>query len=81
MTTLAVRELSYRTTANDLYNAFSIFGKIQEIRMPLNEMNENKGFAFIVFESRSNAQNAILGMKNFRMDGRVINVEFSRSNQ
>ena len=61
-----------------LQKAFAKFGKIESIDVPLNSTNnQNRGFGFIEFSSKGEAQGAINAMHNMMFKGRSLTVEFS----
>lgn len=69
--------LNFRTTVDDVYKAFSQYGKILDMHMVVNDNYESKGFAFINYEDRQSGQNAIQRMNGQRFDGRVIKVNWA----
>lgn len=63
---------------NHLEKAFKQFGKIESINVPLNSVNnQNRGFGFVEFVSKTDAQSAIDGMNGKQFKGRLLTVEFS----
>ena len=79
--TISVTNLSFRTSIDDIYKAFSKFGKLVECRMMLNDRNESKGYAFIGFSEERDGMRAIEEMDGFHMDGRAIKVGWSIGEQ
>lgn len=76
---IAITNLNFRTTVDDIYQAFSKFGKLNSCRLLLNDRNESKGYAFITYSLTREAQEAIHSMNGFHMDGREIRVDWSSS--
>ena len=72
-----VLSLNFRTTVDDVYKAFSQYGKILDMHMVINDNYESKGFAFLNYENREDGQNAIQRMNGQRFDGRVIKVNWA----
>lgn len=72
-----VLSLNFRTPVDDVYKAFSQYGKILDMHMVVNENYESKGYAFINYEDREAGQNAIQRMNGQRFDGRVIKVNWA----
>ena len=58
--------------------AFGKFGEIVDVHVPVNQAsNQNRGFGFVEFKSREEANTAISTMNNFKFKGRSLTVEFS----
>lgn len=74
MNSIAITNLNFRTTVDDIYYAFSKFGEITECRLILSERNESKGFAFITYKRAHDANAALDQMNGFKIDGREIKV-------
>lgn len=72
-----ILSLNFRTTVDDVYKAFSQYGKILDLHMVCNDNYESKGYAFINYEDRQSGQNAIQRMNGQRFDGRVIKVNWA----
>jgi RNA recognition motif-containing protein len=73
-----VRNLVFDMREKHLQKAFSKFGKIESIDVPLNNTNnQNRGFGFIEFSSKGEAQGAINAMNASMFKGRPLTVEFS----
>ena len=61
-----------------LEKAFKQFGKIDSINVPLNNANnQNRGFGFVEFANKADAQSAIDAMNGKQFKGRNLTVEFS----
>ena len=75
---IIVRNLVFDMRDKHLQKAFGKFGKIESIDVPLNSTNnQNRGFGFIEFSSKGEAQGAINAMHNMMFKGRSLTVEFS----
>ncbi|CDW89490.1 ribosome biogenesis [Stylonychia lemnae] len=73
-----VRNLGFDLKEVHLKKEFQKYGKIIDANVPLkNETNTNRGFGFIEFSTKEEAQKAIDGMNGQKYKGRVIAVEFS----
>ncbi|EAY07225.1 hypothetical protein TVAG_050410 [Trichomonas vaginalis G3] len=79
MSQVSITNLSFRTTPDDLYRAFSPFGELTECRLVINERQESKGYGFISYKSSYCASQAIAAMNGFKMDGCNIVVSLSHS--
>ncbi|OHT11842.1 hypothetical protein TRFO_18518 [Tritrichomonas foetus] len=78
---IAITNLNFRTSIDDIYQAFSKFGELTSCRLQLNDRNESKGYAFISYRRNREATEAINEMNGFHMDGREIRVAWSVSSQ
>ena len=75
---LIVRNLVFDLREKHLTAAFKKFGKIIEVNVPINpSTNTNRGFAFVEFETREMATNAITTMHDSKYKGRSLTVEFA----
>lgn len=74
---VVVLSLNFKTTPDDLFTAFSQYGKIVDLHMVFNDNYESKGYAFIAYETRESAQEAIQRMNGQRFDGGLIKVNWS----
>lgn len=77
MTQVALVNLHFRTSIDDIYRAFSPFGEITECRLMVNDRQESKGFAFVTYKNHMDATAAINNMNGFKMDGNNIVVSLS----
>lgn len=74
---LFVANLSSRIRSRDLKNEFGKYGKIYKVTI-----KEGRDiYAFVEFDSRSDAENAISRLDGKEIYGRRIRVEFSKSNR
>ncbi len=75
---IIVRNLIFDMREHHLKKTFARFGKIESIDVPLNNTNnQNRGFGFIEFSAKQEAQAAITAMNDSLFKGRKITVEFS----
>lgn len=75
---LAITNLNFRTTIDDLFHLFKQYGELDECRLIINERNESKGYAFISYKRSRDAQEAIKDLNHFRLEGREINVNYAQ---
>ncbi len=77
---LFVGNLAFATTEEQLYAAFSEFGRIVKVRMVSDlETGKPRGFAFVEFEDPQAALSAIRNMNDYEINGRKLRVNFSNS--
>ena len=82
MPTIRVTNLSEDTTEQDLGELLSPFGHVTRIRLAKDRVtNYSKGYAFISFTKRSDAQRAIDKLNGYGYDNLILSVEWSRSMQ
>lgn len=79
---LIVRNLQYDIREKHLIKNFAKYGQIIDVSVPLNpENNLNKGFGFVEFKSKEEAQKAIKEMNGQKYKGRLVSVDFALSKQ
>jgi len=77
--TLRVTNLSEDVREGDLSELFGVYGRIQRIFLAKNaETKQSKGFAFITYNTKSDAENAIKHLNGHGYDNLVLRVEFSK---
>ncbi|XP_067931505.1 serine/arginine-rich splicing factor 2-like isoform X2 [Watersipora subatra] len=79
MVSLKVDNLTYRTSVEDLKRTFSKFGEIGDVYIPRDAYTmESRGFAFIRFFDRRDAEDAIDSMDGRSYDGRDLRVALAK---
>ncbi|CAJ1934458.1 unnamed protein product [Cylindrotheca closterium] len=72
---LFVRNLPFGTTEEELSEYFSSYGKVIECHVPMdNQMENNKGFAFVAFGSASDAFQARTELDKKDFQGRLLHI-------
>ena len=75
---LIVRNLVFDINKKHLQKLFAPFGKVTDINIPINQSNNKpKGFAFIQFENKNEADRAVRELNDTKFKGRNIFVDFS----
>ncbi|KAF2275353.1 uncharacterized protein EI97DRAFT_400210 [Westerdykella ornata] len=78
---LYVGRLPFSLNASELREAFEPFGTIQNINMQVHTAGKfkgkNKGYAFVVFDTKENAEKAVAAMNGKDMQGFKIQVEIA----
>ncbi len=78
-TKLFVGNLAYKTTENDLHDAFSAFGTVTEANLMVDRASgRSRGFAFVTMSSPEEAQKAIEGMNGSSFHERQLTVNLAR---
>ncbi|CCF52823.1 hypothetical protein NDA18_002788 [Ustilago nuda] len=67
---LFVKNLNYNTTGADLYQVFSRYGAIRQIR--LGDGPKTKGTAYVVYEEMADAKRASDHLNGFHLNERYI---------
>ncbi|PAV20423.1 translation initiation factor eIF3g [Pyrrhoderma noxium] len=77
--TLRVTNVSEDTTDQDLRDLFSNFGRVVRVYIGRDrETGQGKGYAFVSFEDRANAERAIQKVNGMGYDSLILNVGWSQ---
>lgn len=75
---LFVRNLSYKSTEDSLWNFFSTYGTVTKVKILTNrEDGRSKGIGFVEFASNAECKAALDDAANLNCDGRDIQVNYS----
>jgi cold-inducible RNA-binding protein len=78
-TKLFVGNLSFKTTENDLQDAFAAHGTVVEATLMMDRMTGRpRGFGFVTMGSPEEAQKAIDALHGKPLDGRNLTVNIAR---
>ncbi|KAI8554861.1 hypothetical protein RHMOL_Rhmol05G0129700 [Rhododendron molle] len=76
---LLVLNISFRTTADDLFPYFDKYGKVVDIFIPRDRRTgESRGFAFVRYKYQDEAQKAVDRLDGRLIHGREIMVQFAK---
>ena len=76
---LFVGNLSFKTTENDLQDAFAAHGTVVEANLMVDRVTGRpRGFAFVTMSTPEEAQKAIQAMNGASLDGRNLTVNEAR---
>uniref|UniRef100_A0A1D1ZES2 Serine/arginine-rich splicing factor 2 n=1 Tax=Anthurium amnicola TaxID=1678845 RepID=A0A1D1ZES2_9ARAE len=76
---LLVLNITFRTTADDLFPLFDKYGKVVDIFIPRDRRTgESRGFAFVRYKYAEEAQRAVEKLDGRTVDGRDIMVQFAK---
>ncbi|XP_067623998.1 serine/arginine-rich splicing factor 2 [Eurosta solidaginis] len=79
MVSLKVDNLTYRTTPEDLRRVFERCGEVGDIYIPRDRYTrESRGFAFVRFYDKRDAEDALEAMDGRILDGRELRVQMAR---
>ena len=78
-TKLFVGNLSFKTTENDLHEAFAAHGQVVEANLMMDRMTgRSRGFAFVTMSTPEEAQKAIAAMNGATLGERALTVNIAR---
>lgn len=78
-TKLFVGNLSFKTTENDLHDAFSAHGTVVEANLMMDRMTGRpRGFGFVTMGTPEEAQKAIEAWNGVELEGRALTVNVAR---
>lgn len=76
-TTLYCGNLPYHFEERDVANMFERFGRIKSISVPIDRITRrNKGFAFVDFEQKLDAEDAFYKYNNYNIEGRTLRLDW-----
>ncbi|XP_077214124.1 serine/arginine-rich splicing factor SC35-like [Tasmannia lanceolata] len=76
---LLVLNITFRTTADDLFPLFDKYGKVVDIFIPRDRRTgDSRGFAFVRYKYADEAQKAVDKLDGKNVDGRDIMVQFAK---
>ncbi|OEL31675.1 Serine/arginine-rich splicing factor SC35 [Dichanthelium oligosanthes] len=76
---LLVLNISFRTTADDLFPLFERYGKVVDVFIPRDRRTgDSRGFAFVRYKYADEAQKAVDRLDGRNVDGRNIMVQFAK---
>ncbi|GFO25554.1 splicing factor, arginine/serine-rich 2 [Plakobranchus ocellatus] len=79
MVSLKVDNLTYRTTPEDLRRAFEKYGDVGDVYIPRDRFTrESRGFAFVRFFDKRDAEEAMDKMDGAPLDGREVRCQMAR---
>ncbi|XP_023342635.1 serine/arginine-rich splicing factor 2 [Eurytemora carolleeae] len=79
MVSLKVDGLSHRTNLEDLESLFDKYGKVGDVYIPKDyRTKENRGFGFVRYFNKDDAEDAIDALDGRKFDGRELSVQYAR---
>jgi multiple RNA-binding domain-containing protein 1 len=76
-TKVVVRNVAFEATRKDLMGLFGPFGHIKSCRLPKKFDGSHRGFAFVEFVTKQEAENAMDGVGGIHLYGRRLVVEYA----
>jgi len=75
---LFVKSLSYNSTEDSLYEYFGKYGTVENVKIVYDrETGKSRGFGFVKFATRKEAQACLNDASNINVDGRQVTMTFS----
>lgn len=78
---LHVGNIRFETTEEQLREAFAPFGEVRQVRLIRRKDGRSRGYGFVDFANKEDAQKAIDGLHNKELDGRPITVELANDKE
>lgn len=79
---MLVRRINFRSSGEDLKKAFSEFGEVLDVYLPLDyHTRRPRGFGFVQFANADDAQAAIRGLDGSDIDGSKVEVVLAQQNR
>lgn len=79
MISLKVDNLTYRTTPEELRRQFEKYGDVGDVYIPRDRFTrESRGFAFVRYYDKRDADDAMDAMDGATLDGREVRVQMAR---
>ncbi|GAB4829474.1 hypothetical protein Ancab_019147 [Ancistrocladus abbreviatus] len=79
-TKLIVRNVAFEATEKDLRQLFNPFGQIKSMRLPM-RFGNHRGFAFVEYVTKQEAQNALQALSNTHLYGRRLVLERAKEGE
>lgn len=77
-TVLFIGNLSFGATEDIIWETFSPFGTVQNVRLPVyRDSGNSRGFGYVEFEDVEGAKAAFEGMNGEEIDGRPVRLDYS----
>lgn len=77
-----VSNLSFHTTDEDLKNLFAQFGAVTSAKVIMDrESGRSRGFGFVEMSSDAESKDAMLGLNNKEIEGRVMSVSVAKERE
>ncbi len=79
MTNIFVGNLSFQTSQDELFAAFSNFGAVERVNIVTDrDTGQSRGFAFVEMTDRTAAEASISALNGSELNGRAMNVNEAR---
>ncbi|XP_024158327.1 multiple RNA-binding domain-containing protein 1 [Rosa chinensis] len=79
-TKILVKNVAFEATKKELRQLFSTYGEIKSLRLP-NRLGQHRGFAFVEFATKQEAENAIQALASTHLYGRHLVLERAKEGE
>lgn len=76
-----VRNLAFEATAKDVRQLMEAFGHVKTCRLPKKFDGSTRGFAFVEFATKGEAQKAMDGAHGTHLYGRRLHLEYAKGEE
>ncbi|MBS1955446.1 MAG: RNA-binding protein [Cyanobacteria bacterium SZAS-4] len=73
---ILVGNLAIETTEDSIHKIFSRIGLVQHVSFVVDHKGAHRGFAYVIFDTRIQAQKAVESMNGIECDNRKLTVNF-----
>jgi len=80
-TKMIVKNVPFEATKKDIRDLFSIHGQLKSVRVPKKFDSRSRGFAFLEFVSRHEAENAFEALKHTHLLGRHLVLQWAEEGE
>jgi len=77
-TKLVVKNVAFEVKRKDLQDLFKPFGQVKSVRIPKQVNNKTRGFAFVEFLTKQEAENAKEALKDTHLYGRHLVIDYAQ---
>lgn len=78
---LYITNLDKSAPESELKDIFSKYGTVTRVNVPQTLGGKNRGFAYLDFETKEQAQSAAAELNNTKLRGQIVNVEVSKDSK
>jgi len=74
---LLIKNLAFEVSKKELYELFGVYGKIKSVRLPKKLDRKSRGFGFVEYHTKKEAQEAMASLKFSHLLGRHLVIQFA----
>ncbi|KAA1123576.1 Multiple RNA-binding domain-containing protein 1 [Puccinia graminis f. sp. tritici] len=74
---LLIKNLPFEINKKELYELFGVYGKLKSIRLPKKLDRKSRGFGFVEYHTKKEAQEALKSLKFSHLLGRHLVIEYA----
>lgn len=73
-----ISNIDSKATEDEVRDVFSKYGTVKRVNLPRNMAGKNRGFGFVDFETKEQAEKAVAELHNTKFRSQIIQVEVSK---